>query len=220
MSRPSCRGAYGWPMRAIASFLVVGAALFVGCSSSDKRSDSSEQACDKAMAAAAQVGEGLEKDTDADPAIKACGNVAAFAAAMAANQGAIEGDAETWLDKRCKDETSGVQSSAICAEIAATEVSVDTTPVVTEAPTTTVDPSASLIADCVAYIPIGAFTGDSEAVNLWNFIGQDAAQLTDLCESLLENDPDLVDALSDSYASLPTTSRPDATDAPTTTALP
>lgn len=68
---------------------------------------------------------------------------------------------------------------------------VATTPATTAPPAPT---DEQLVADCAAYIPIGAIKGEQQPIDLWNFVGQDVAALPALCASLLESEPALVEA--------------------------
>ncbi|MCU1394282.1 MAG: hypothetical protein JWM34_2710 [Ilumatobacteraceae bacterium] len=73
-----------------------------------------------------------------------------------------------------------------------TYVTVVTTPPTTVPPTTTIDPVALELAKCEAYIPAGAFTGNKDALDIWNFIGQDATKLAAACQQAYQDNPTLV----------------------------
>ena len=164
--------------------------------------------------------------TDADPAIVACASVAEFAEAMRAYPDAIDVDATTWLANRCTDpEATELPATAICEELAT--VTTSTAADTTAAPATTVA-ATDFKADCMAYIPIGAFSGDPKASDLWAFIGQDSAQLSSLCEQLTTSEPATAEAFSNALAAHnasiatapPTTTTAAPTTAPPTTTPP
>ena len=84
---------------------------------------------------------------------------------------------------------------------------------VATSPTTSVP--VDQIADCVEFIPIGAFLGDELATGLWNLAGQDPAQLDALCRELSTSQPETLEELSRSLADHDATTTA-ATSAPTT----
>ncbi|MCU1367804.1 MAG: hypothetical protein JWN39_3443 [Ilumatobacteraceae bacterium] len=122
------------------------------------------------------------------------------------------------------NQTAGEAPSSTTAVAITTPRSAATT---TAAPatTTTVDGSSpeKLIADCIEFIPIGAILGQSKAADLWNFVGQDASKLRDLCSSLIVSEPSTLDVLSSQLAAYraagatPAASAPASTEAPVAT---
>ncbi|MCU1398557.1 MAG: hypothetical protein JWN62_1666 [Acidimicrobiales bacterium] len=56
------------------------------------------------------------------------------------------------------------------------------------------------VSDCVEYVPIGAYLGDQKATDLWNFIGQDASRLQQVCAGLAQSDPATLLAMSTALA--------------------
>ncbi len=63
-------------------------------------------------------------------------------------------------------------------------------------PTTLTDANANSIADCVAYIPIGAVLADKQATDLWAIVGRDLTKLNALCTQLLAKSPSTIASLS------------------------
>ncbi len=62
--------------------------------------------------------------------------------------------------------------------------------------TTLTDADANSIADCVAYIPIGAVLADKQATDLWAIVGRDLTKLNALCTQLLAKSPSTIASLS------------------------
>ena len=62
--------------------------------------------------------------------------------------------------------------------------------------TTLTDANANSIADCVAYIPIGAVLADKQATDLWAIVGRDLTKLNALCTQLLTKSPSTIASLS------------------------
>lgn len=52
----------------------------------------------------------------------------------------------------------------------------------------------ALVADCVEYIQIAAFSGDAAARQVWDETGQDADVLTQACDGLADTDPDRLES--------------------------
>ena len=83
--------------------------------------------------------------------------------------------------------------------------------------TSTTDPPRDLVADCVEWIPIGAFAASEPAASLWNLIAQDGTQLVTLCNQLAENEPEMIEQLSTQlvdYSAAVDTTQPSDESAP------
>ncbi|MBI5088538.1 MAG: hypothetical protein HZB15_06670 [Actinobacteria bacterium] len=177
------------------------------------------------MKRAAAIDDMSDRVEDVDPAILACPTIADFSAAVEAHPGAVEVEPLVWLSNRCLDDAAPeIQSSRLCEEL---EARTSTT---TALSTTTTDPSSQMIADCVEWVPIGAFVGDPQATDLWTFIQQDESKLVELCSSLYESDPSLVASLGEALeayqdgasksSELPTTATSTPPTAPPMTTTP